>query len=74
MANDDKHMMHLILYSKDIQQISHYKQPAAQIRWLKRMGISFVTDAKGYPVTTEAQIDASLNNPTKTSSKFKLPE
>jgi len=67
-------MMQLILNSKEIGKISGYKQPGRQIEWLKRMGISFVTDAKGFPVTTEAQIDATLNNPTKSSSRFKLPE
>jgi len=58
-------MMQLILNSKEIGKISGYKQPGRQIEWLTRMGISFLPDKNGHPVTTEEHVNEVLNTGLK---------
>ena len=55
----------MILTRKEIEQMCGYKQAAAQIRWLKHMGISFFVDRWGNPLTSQVHMDSVLGQTCK---------
>jgi hypothetical protein len=49
----------LFLTDAELEFMSGYKQPAAQIRWLQRWQIRHVVNAAGYPRVTRAAVEGT---------------
>jgi prophage regulatory protein len=49
----------LFLTDAELEFMTGYKQPAAQIRWLQRWGIRHVVNAFGYPRVTRAAVEGT---------------
>jgi hypothetical protein len=50
----------LFLTDAELEYMSGYKQPAAQIRWLQRWRIRHVVNAAGYPRVTRAAVEGTM--------------
>lgn len=46
-----------LLSAADLQAVTGRSQPAAQIRWLRKMGVRHLVNANGRPVVTWAAIN-----------------
>jgi hypothetical protein len=49
----------LFLTDAELEFMSGYKQPAAQIRWLQKWRIRHVVNAAGYPRVTRAAVEGT---------------
>jgi hypothetical protein len=49
----------LFLTDADLEYMTGYKQPAAQIRWLQKWHIRHVVNASGYPRVTRAAVEGT---------------
>jgi hypothetical protein len=50
----------VILGSADVRRITGYKQPAAQLRWLRKHGWKFTVNGLGEPVVAVAEFNRKL--------------
>ncbi len=56
MGND---LPQLFLTDAEIEYMTGYKQPAAQIRWLRKFGIRHVVNAFGHPRVTRSTVEGT---------------
>lgn len=55
--------MSLRLTDAELEDITGYTQPAAQIRWLKKYGIRFFQAADGHPRVLRSDLEIKTNQP-----------
>jgi Domain of unknown function (DUF4224) len=67
---DDQQPPPLFLTDAELEYMSGYKQPAAQIRWLQKWRIRHVVNALGYPRVTRAAVEGT----TKMEPERRLTE
>lgn len=47
----------MILTRTQVTELSGYRKPSCQIRWLRQQGLRFFVGADGYPRVPESEID-----------------
>lgn len=50
----------LVIGVEDLKKLTGYKQKTAIAAWCRKNGIKFFRDARGWPVTTEGVLNATL--------------
>ena len=52
--------MSIWLSSADLEELTGYRRPTAQARWLRRHGYRFTVNALGVPVVAVAEVNRKL--------------
>lgn len=50
----------MIIAASDLQQLTGYQRPSAQVRWLQRHGWRFTVNALGRPVVALAEFNRRM--------------
>ena len=64
----------MFLTRNEIQQLTGYKIPSAQIRWLQKNGILFRVGADGYPRILLSEVEFQMLSHTKSTKHFSVQE
>lgn len=65
--------MTLRLTDHEIIDLTGYKQPASQIRWLKRYGFRFFVTADGHPRVLRCDLETTTKTPEQGPNLAALP-
>lgn len=55
----------MFLSEDEVQDLTGYKRPADQRRWLDRNGIGYLVSARGRPVVLKSELERALGAATK---------
>jgi hypothetical protein len=58
---------------EDLERLTGYKRPSAQIRWLQTNGFTFTVNGLGDPVVATAEVERKLVGGGTTKKKSKEP-
>ena len=64
----------MFLTKLQTQELTGYKIPSAQIRWLKENGFMFKIGADGYPRVLMAEIESQMLTDRKSNRHFSVKE
>lgn len=59
----------MFLSRDELHELTDYKRPAEQIRWLTKRGYRFEVGASGRPKVLRATVETRLENHAKTRAK-----
>ena len=64
----------MFLTRNETHELTGYKIPSAQIRWLQKNGILFRVGADGYPRVLMSEIEFQMLSHTKSNKHFSVQE